>query len=69
MNCKTTHTIVGNLMWFNLKRIFAFLSNMEQILHALYIPSGSEMLPFAGQVYQVATGMARRKKGLQHMKN
>lgn len=25
--------------------------------------------PFAGQVYRVATGMARRKKGLQRMKN
>lgn len=35
---------------------------MEKILHALYTPSGSEMLVFAGQVYQLVTGMPGRKK-------
>lgn len=43
MNCKAAHTIMGNLM-LNFKRIFAFVGNMEKILHALCIPSGSEIL-------------------------
>lgn len=41
--CKAAHTIMGDVM-LNFKRVFAFVGNMENVLPALCMPSGSEML-------------------------
>jgi len=59
MLCKTAHITTGNPILFNFKRInnFCFIHLQAQ-----------EYCPFGGHLYQVATGMPRRRKGL-HMKN